>query len=52
MMEACIPCRSKRKGTSKDIILKEIRAFLKAPEKYYVRYNPKTGFYKFELIKK
>ena len=47
----CLDCRTHQEELSKEKILKEISAFLKAPENYYVRFNTTTGFYKFELIK-
>lgn len=50
-MEVCIKCHEKQKKHSKKEIMKEIKAFLKEPDNYYVKYNSYTGFYKFEMIK-
>ncbi|KKM67081.1 hypothetical protein LCGC14_1474670 [marine sediment metagenome] len=47
----CLDCRTHQEELSKEKIVKEIQAFLKNPEKYHVKYNTTTGFYKFELIK-
>lgn len=50
-IEACYNCRNHIEEVSKEKIRKEIQAFLKTPNNYYVVYNTATGFYKFELIK-
>lgn len=50
-ISACLECRERVEEISKEDIREEIQSFLKAPEKFYVRYNTATGFYKFELIK-
>ena len=50
-MEACIQCRKNQMKIKKEEVFKEIKAFMKNPEKYYIVINPTTGFYKFEEIK-
>lgn len=48
MIEACVNCQKSQDDAKKEEIMEEIKAFLKEPNKFYVRYNPKTRFYKFE----
>lgn len=50
IMEVCVNCIKQQKDNIEQQIRAEIEAFLKNPNKFYVRFNPVTGFYKFELI--
>ena len=49
-MEACYKCNENTKKLSKKKINNEIQEFLKAPNKFRVIYNTRTGFYKFERL--
>lgn len=51
MIEACVKCYHIQEGNTKKEIIKEIKAFLEDPDNFYVKYNPITGYYKFEMIK-
>lgn len=51
MLEACAKCHYTQEENTKEEIIKEIKDFLKNPDNFYVKFNPITGFYKFEMIK-
>ena len=50
-MEDCLECQKNKKKYTKKEIIKEIKAFLKNPNNFYVIFDSKNGFYKFEEVK-